>query len=531
MRFWRRVVYYGLMIGLVLAAVEGMARLAYWAAYGEGISGNREEVAEFYKRWRYGGTTQTGPMKHPFYGPSAPPIFFHELNELPPRARRDDLVLIGLTGGSVAWDVLPSLRRAVNDFFAAEGLPRRPVVVGLGYNGLRQPQQAVTAANVMALGGDFDVLVNVDGWNEAVAPLVLRELGSHPFYPSGWLEQRGLDKESLLLVGRIRVLRAELADLEQAAAESWLRPTALFQLVNRYQRERKAAGIIELNRRLTELERQYALERQGPAAGLSEPAAAAAAQVWYRGSRLLAALAALAGAEYYHFLQPSQYVPGAKPLTETELAQSYLVGGHGEQFYRPGYARLAQQGARLRAAGVNWFDLTFIFADNGETLYRDECCHLYERGNDLLAAAMTRTLSPALRQAGRRPPGRQHWAAGTAPPAGTANPVLLTAGDFQVYRRGDHWLEYVRTDCAGADLTPWFFLHIWPANSADLPAARQEYGFENRDFQFENLGNQLGSVCWAEQRLPGYPVGGLRTGQFDQSGQELWAGEWGQVAN
>ena len=531
--FWRRAVFYGLMVGLVLAAVEGMARVAYWAAYGEGINGSREEVAEFYERWRYGGAVQTGPMKHPFYGPSAPPIFFHELNELPPRGRREDLVLIGLTGGSVAWDVLPSLRRAVNEFFAAEGLRRRPVVAGLGYIGWRQPHQAVTAANVMALGGDFDVVVNVDGWNEAVAPLVVRELGVHPFYPSGWLEQRGLEPEGLLLVGRIRDLREELADLERAGVESWRRHTAVFGLVNRLRRERTAAGIVELNRRLTALERRYGLARQGPAAGWGEDAAAEeAARVWYRGSRLLGELADLAGAEYYHFLQPSQYVAGAKPLTERELARAYLVGGHGELFYRPGYRRLVREGARLRQDGVNWFDLTFVFAENGETLYRDKCCHLYERGYDLLAEEMVRLMGPGLRRAGGRPAGQGHWAAGAGSVDGLEERVLLLeGGDFRVFRRGKDWLEYVREDCAGADLGAWFFLHIWPADLGDLPAERRKYGFENRDFQFENLGNRLGDGCWAEQRLPGYAVEGLRTGQFDGAGRELWGVEWGNGFN
>ena len=34
--FHRKILYYGLMLGLTLLALEGMARLAYYAAYGQG---------------------------------------------------------------------------------------------------------------------------------------------------------------------------------------------------------------------------------------------------------------------------------------------------------------------------------------------------------------------------------------------------------------------------------------------------------------------------------------------------------------
>ena len=43
-----------------------------------------------------------------------------------------------------------------------------------------------------------------------------------------------------------------------------------------------------------------------------------AARVWYRDSLLLAGLAELGRADYYHFLQPNQYAPGSKPLSPEE---------------------------------------------------------------------------------------------------------------------------------------------------------------------------------------------------------------------
>ena len=39
MPFRRKILYYGIMLLLTLLAIEGMARLAYYAAYGTGYGG------------------------------------------------------------------------------------------------------------------------------------------------------------------------------------------------------------------------------------------------------------------------------------------------------------------------------------------------------------------------------------------------------------------------------------------------------------------------------------------------------------
>ena len=41
MPFRRKILYYGIMLALTLLASEGMARIAYYAAYGSGYGGGR----------------------------------------------------------------------------------------------------------------------------------------------------------------------------------------------------------------------------------------------------------------------------------------------------------------------------------------------------------------------------------------------------------------------------------------------------------------------------------------------------------
>ena len=90
------------------------------------------------------------------------------------------------------------------------------------------------------------------------------------------------------------------------------------------------------------------------------------------------------------------------------------------------------------------------------------------------------------------------------------NPVAQSG--FDVYMRGNA-LAYLKENCATGDVDARFFLHITPANPADLPADRRESGFENLDFQFTDHGARIGDKCVAERELPDYPIERIRTGQ------------------
>ena len=96
---------------------------------------------------------------------------------------------------------------------------------------------------------------------------------------------------------------------------------------------------------------------------------------------------------------------------------------------------------------------------------------------------------------------------------------------FDLYIQ-DHQLLYLRETCAAADTAAGFFLHIIPAEVADLPAERQAAGFANLDFAFDRWGGLFDGKCLAAVPLPDYPLKAIRTGQFQAERGELWAAEW-----
>ena len=97
--------------------------------------------------------------------------------------------------------------------------------------------------------------------------------------------------------------------------------------------------------------------------------------------------------------------------------------------------------------------------------------------------------------------------------------------DYDVYFNGDR-LIYVKEQCSSEDCCPAFFVHLDPVDLDDLPAHRQQYGFDNLDFPFAGHGEQFGETCFAVRELPQYAIDSIRTGQYTLGEGRLWEGEF-----
>ena len=103
----------------------------------------------------------------------------------------------------------------------------------------------------------------------------------------------------------------------------------------------------------------------------------------------------------------------------------------------------------------------------------------------------------------------------------------LASGEFAVWRDGDA-LVYVGDGCTDDEAEAWFLLHVYPADPGDLPEESRAHGFENRDFELWDHGARINGRCLAVVPLPDYPVDGVRTGQYDETG-DRWAVEFSLV--
>src|SRR5262249_14711508 len=122
------------------------------------------------------------------------------------------------------------------------------------------------------------------------------------------------------------------------------------------------------------------------------------ADVWERSSLAMAHLCRAAGIRYVHALQPNQYVPGSKRLTEDERRIAFDPDVADTKRVENGYPLLLERGAELRDRGVDFLDLTMLYKDEADAIYTDKCCHVNQHGAEMMGAAIGREIGRAVRE-------------------------------------------------------------------------------------------------------------------------------------
>ena len=522
----KKAFFVGLTTVLLVLAVEGIAHLYHYVAHGEFYQPGRLEVVSDVQEQIAGQG-----MAHPYFGITSD-WPHHPLNNMPPLLGSEQMLVVGIFGGSVAQQVRLAFRAQLRAFLKEESIDLLPVVIELAQGGGKQPQQVHALAYLLALGAEFDLVVNLDGHNDIAGPHYNIRRGVFPSFPHLWDKRVGSTTADKSLLGRVALLKRDQQRLK-ALSEGILGWSATVGSFVAHRFESLEAEIQHANVALLEQIGHYDVESHGPRWGwfrrhyeadVEQDVRKLAVGVWYESSLLMATLSAAAGADYFHFLQPSQYIAGAKVLTGEEMAVAYLPGWQ-EKNYASTYPMLAQHGAALREAGVRFFDLTQTFADVAETIYIDTCCHVNQRGNELLAARMLDAVKPAvLRRASDLAAARESILDAARRPE---HPELLVAEDhYDVHLRDGKWLVYRRQLCTAEDTLAPFFLHAVPVDPERLPEERAAAGYDNLDFTFAEAGAITGDgTCIAQGWLPGYDISRIRTGQYDASGR-LWSVEF-----
>ncbi|HEX5050188.1 MAG TPA: hypothetical protein VFZ65_00320 [Planctomycetota bacterium] len=324
----------------------------------------------------------------------------------PVRRRSPDRYVVGVVGGSVSVQLCIYAEATLTGALARcpELQGRRIEVVRLGLGGYKQPQQLFAAQLVTMLGGEFDCIVNIDGFNEVALANENVGLGVPAWFPRSWA--RLLDTvptpEQQLRLGHIAVLREQRGSAVAWADRLWWSPTAqlVWFLRDRSQAQRLAELAAEAERAAARP--TFAVTGPGVASASLAVARREMAGVWRRCSLQLQALCASQGMRYFHFLQPNQYLEHSKPIGSAEAAVAIKPGHPWAEAVRDGYPLLQAEGIALQQAGVAFEDLSGIFREHPEPLYVDTCCHLNQSGYDLLAEEVAGCMRQAIELGGVR---------------------------------------------------------------------------------------------------------------------------------
>jgi hypothetical protein len=395
----KKLIFTGLMVLIVVICIEGLARLTYFVMYRRGY-----DVSNLYNFLKYSNYKNSDEFAlwwdqeiiHPYLGFLIDFKDDKKNNETygftttvnPVIKREPGKLNVVVLGGSVAGSMGPIFRDA---FHRVCRVP--PNIVTLGVAGYKQPQQLLALTYFLSLGAEYDLIINLDGYNDIVLPVTDNySVGVNPFFPRNWNLRisRQPSKKILKVIGEVRYLRDLKEENLEALTSSFFRGSAVFGLIKVQQFRLLNRNIDRTIDKLLKLQQEEVkkFEETGPFFAYKDIQQLYddAGAVWERSSVLLDQLARENSMEYYHFLQPNQYVKGSKVLTEEEKRTAYSERVKTSQSALIGYPILIKQGRKLLERNIKFFDATMVFAKEKKTVYIDSCCHYNQRGKELLAA-------------------------------------------------------------------------------------------------------------------------------------------------
>lgn len=349
-------------------------------------------------------------LVHPYRGwskrPKSGEALRHTVNNLGYRSRIEDYrevdssrFIVGLFGGSVADQtaIYGSVKLTEEVVRRFPELSDNVTILNLGAGAYKQPQQVIALVEAIMIGIEFDLIINIDGVNEARAA-VNRGSNVHPVLPlwrfynsqidflTGSPSVEALGKSLSIVKSKRSARRAKRLGAASGLHRSELAKSVLGMLVLRHQQDALEAEISL--RDLQETGETPIFSLPNPCEDGRSWCWDLVTDIWSRGSRIMNAIAYQSGAQYIHVLQPNPYLEGLKPLSEEELKAVHPPQSNYARIFVDGYRHLRRRGEKMKSSGVLYYDLTAVFAEYPETIYVDSCCHYNPRGYEIFATAI-----------------------------------------------------------------------------------------------------------------------------------------------
>ncbi len=365
------------------------------------MKGQSESASEFERNYNEGITGRIHLMKetiHPYLGfvldPEASrvevsPLGFLKSSETVIPKKADGKLIIGVLGGSFANSAFDI---GIGTFLETLGMDGSSAdVLNLALPGYKQPQQLMVLCYLLSMGAEFDVVINIDGFNEIVLPGYYNiPKGVFPLFPRAWhlRTDTAVNPETLKMVGRIALLdekrKSWASFFERRKLYNSVSLSLLWMAGDRKLRREKRE-ISELLEAGSEL-KATSYSSTGPDIGMEkEGGIEYLTECWVQSSIQIKRLCDANDIKYYHFLQPNQYVEGSKPMSDEERLLAVDFENPYSSYASEGYPYLIEAGEKLPASGVRYYDLTMLFRDREEILYDDSCCHLNKKGYAIVA--------------------------------------------------------------------------------------------------------------------------------------------------
>jgi hypothetical protein len=344
---------------------------------------------------------------HPYFGFITPPTY----SNLPFKRTNDHQFLIGIFGGSVAQEFYDHEAKShvLAKVFQSQPEFQNKEIVFLKFanQAHKQPQELLILNYFLSLGQEFDMVINIDGFNEIALSYLNNKAGTEVSMPNDYifsplitLANKDFSSEQLQLALQVLELKIKLQGAINRMTECSLascyvlRWTQAKYLLSQYQGKSQTLSLIRREEAKGSL---VYLKKVAPP--LSDPEALEGiVNLWFNSSRGMNDVLTARKIPYFEFIQPNQYHSTNRQFSSDEKKIAFDENSQFKEGTRKGYPNLLAKVSNLQAAGVKVFSAVEVFDDTKEIVYRDNCCHYNELGNDILARYIGQNILQALHQ-------------------------------------------------------------------------------------------------------------------------------------
>lgn len=308
-----------------------------------------------------------------------------------PFAKTDDRqFVIGIFGGSVGAYFCRLGAARLEERLRQSGsfTSRELVTLCFSHEGYKQPQQLLVLNYFLSIGQPFDLVINIDGFNEVALGRINDQYGWDVSMPShehldaliNLVNEATLTPAKLESLARIVKYRQQLNGIAERSNRTRF---ASFEFVlrhyygfvrRRYEQERVRFDRLPSNPPANSAIHVTPKIRERSGVAVYEDIAAN----WRTASVLMQQLLTARGAGYVHVLQPNQYY-STRLFAAAEKTIAFNAGSPFKEGAVLGYPFLEKA---LEPGALN---AVHIFDTAPEAVYVDDCCHYSVAGNRLLA--------------------------------------------------------------------------------------------------------------------------------------------------
>ncbi|MDJ1184444.1 hypothetical protein [Roseofilum casamattae] len=320
----------------------------------------------------------------------------------PVKRESDRQLIVGIFGGSVALSVaqIEERDRIISNILKTlpQWSDKEIIILNFAQSGYKQPQPLLVLNYFLALGQEFDIVINIDGFSDVALSSSNYPERVHLSMPSASvmtslinLGNNEFSATDLELAIQRHKYNSNIENIQDRQSDCWL---ALCYMINQWkyqklQRDRQEFLQQKIQERSEDRRTETTEFNSSTFFYLNPPDVDTnpenlyrkIAESWASSSLLMHQALVSNDALYFHFLQPNQYYPTERKLSNAEAKQVTSDSqGYGESI-RQGYPILIDAIAQLEDNGVHIFNAVDVFDREPKRVYSDDCCHYNELGN------------------------------------------------------------------------------------------------------------------------------------------------------